>query len=202
LVNDRAIQVMIGVAKGYPAFVDASDDQSSWIEGFHAGDRALLEACYRDHYAAVERAVGQVLVGADRDTVVHEVFFRVLSSGPFRQNFRGGTFRAWLTTAARNQAIDHYRRWRREGDLEEAPPVSPDAETDWQSQADARLLVERFRKEQLPAKWAAVFEARFLRQLNQRDAARELGMSRTTLAYQEMRIRSLLERFLLGGTEQ
>jgi RNA polymerase sigma-70 factor (ECF subfamily) len=182
--------------------VDASDDQPSWIQRFHAGERPLLEACYREHYAAVERAVGQVLLGADRDTVVHEVFFRMLSQAPFREGFRGGAFRAWLTTSARNQAIDHYRRWRREGALDDLPPENADHGADWQSQAEARLLVERFRADHLPAKWAAVFEARFLRQLNQRDAARELGMRRTTLAYQELRIRSLLERFLLRGEER
>ncbi|NPC78158.1 RNA polymerase subunit sigma-70, partial [Pyxidicoccus fallax] len=54
-----------------------------------------------------------------------------------------------------------------------------------------------FRREHLPAKWAPVFEARFVRQLSQREAAAALGLHRTTLAYQELRIRSLLKKFLL-----
>ena len=36
-----------------------------------------------------------------------------------------------------------------------------------------------------------------MKQLSQREAAAELSISRTTLAYQEMRIRSLLKSWLL-----
>jgi len=50
----------------------------------------------------------------------------------------------------------------------------------------------------LPAKWATVFEARFVLGLDQRSAATRIGVSRTTLAYQEIQIRRLLRRFLLG----
>jgi RNA polymerase sigma-70 factor (ECF subfamily) len=65
--------------------------------------------------------------------------------------------------------------------------------------AFARLVIERFRADVLPAKWAKVFEVRFLHQQSQRDAAAALGMRRTTLAYQELRIRALLRRFVLSG---
>ena len=41
--------------------------------------------------------------------------------------------------------------------------------------------------------------ARFLEQLDQRQAARKVGISRTTLVYQEARIRRLLRRFLRRG---
>jgi hypothetical protein len=61
----------------------------------------------------------------------------------------------------------------------------------------AQAVIGRFRREVLPEKWRSVFEARFIRQLSQREAATEIGITRTTLAYQEMRVRSLLERFLL-----
>jgi RNA polymerase sigma-70 factor (ECF subfamily) len=59
--------------------------------------------------------------------------------------------------------------------------------------------VERFCREHLPAKWAKVFDARFLRQLPQREAARELGIQRSTLAYQEQQVRELLTAFLLSA---
>ena len=61
------------------------------------------------------------------------------------------------------------------------------------------MLVDRFREQVLPAKWAGVFQARFIEQRDQRDAAASLGIARTTLAYQELRIRSLLKKFLLRG---
>ena len=49
----------------------------------------------------------------------------------------------------------------------------------------------------LPPAWRPVFEARFLQHLNQSEAATQLGMRRTTLAYRELRIRALLRKFLL-----
>ncbi len=177
-----------------------------WLQDFHAGRRPVLEQCYRELYGTVQRAVGRVLSGADQETVIHEVFYRLISREDLRRNFQGGSLKAWIATVAYHQALEYVRRQQREqgaleqvwdlgqSEAQEAPEVSAECE--------ARLLVERFQRECLPAKWHAVFEARFLRQLPQRDAARELGIHRTTLAYQEMRIRSLLRGFLLreGGT--
>jgi RNA polymerase sigma-70 factor (ECF subfamily) len=170
-----------------------------WLTRFHAGDHTVMEACYREHFATVDRAVRPFLSGADRETVVHEVFFRLLSSTDLRRAFQGRSLAAWLATVARNHTIDYLRKRRREqpmGALEAPPETSTDAR--WEERAQARMLVERFRHELLPAKWGAVFEARFLRQLPQREAAKALGMHRTTLAYQEHRIRRLLRKFLLG----
>jgi RNA polymerase sigma-70 factor (ECF subfamily) len=44
-----------------------------------------------------------------------------------------------------------------------------------------------------------VFETRFLLGLEQKEAAARLGISRTTLAYQEYRVKALLRRFVLRG---
>ena len=71
----------------------------------------------------------------------------------------------------------------------------------WEEAAEARLLVERFRRDHLPTEWQGVFDLRFLQQLPQRDAATRLSLPRTTLAYRELRIRRLLRRFLLEGDE-
>jgi RNA polymerase sigma-70 factor (ECF subfamily) len=61
------------------------------------------------------------------------------------------------------------------------------------------LTLERFRERLLPPKWRAVFDVRIVAQQDQPTAARALGMRRTTLAYQEYRIRRLLRRFVLRG---
>jgi RNA polymerase sigma-70 factor (ECF subfamily) len=110
---------------------------------------------------------------------------------------------------ARNQAIDFLRRRRREQPLGE---VEPDAneqrlEADLRARAleqaaEARLIVERFRRDHLPPKWHRVFQARFVEQLSQREAAAELGISRTTLVYQELQVRRLLRRFLLAKEQR
>src|SRR4051812_30505774 len=72
-----------------------------------------------------------------------------------------------------------------------APPL--------EHQIDVRMTLQRFRERFLPPKWRAVFDARFVAQQDQPAAARALGMRRTTLAYQEYRIRRLLRRFVLRG---
>jgi RNA polymerase sigma-70 factor (ECF subfamily) len=176
---------------------DASDDASqeaAWLEAFWRGNPAAIEACYRRHFATVKRAVGAVLGGADRETVVQEVFARLIGSEEQRRAFAGGSFDAWIATVARNMAINHSRRLGRETGLD---VEASDTGTPWQEAADARLLVEKFRREHLRPEWQGVFETRFLRQLTQHEASRALGVSRTTLAYRELRIRHALRHFLL-----
>lgn len=175
----------------------ADVSERRWLASFHAGERRTLEEFYREHYGTVDRAVGQVLGGADRETVVHEVFLRVLSDPELRQGLSGGSPAAWIRTVAKNQAIDFRRRANREIPDDRAEHRAEGEEPPGDGAAEARLLIEKFRSEILPPKWAPVFEACFVRQMTQRDAARELGLSRTTLLYQQHRVRALLRDFLL-----
>jgi RNA polymerase sigma-70 factor (ECF subfamily) len=172
-----------------------------WVASFHAGDRAVLEQCYRDHFRAVVATVGRLLRGADAETVTHEVFYRLLTNPGLRENFRGGNFDAWLTQVAMNAARDHLRRYRREQPESPADALPDEAPRGSAEEIDAKIAIDRFRRERLPPELAELFEARFTRQLSQRDAAAELGMPRTTLIYQEERVRSLLKDFLLRGLQ-
>ena len=165
------------------------------LDAFHRGTRESIERCYLDHFATVEGAVGRILGGADRETIIHELFSRLIAEEQLRRSFRGGSLGAWLATVARNQAIDYRRRLARETALPAAPAGAPAAR--WDEAADARLLVDRFCRERLPTGWAPIFDLCFLRQMSQREAARALGIRRTTLAYRLMRIRRRLRRFLL-----
>src|SRR5579871_1367051 len=93
---------------------DPESDRPAQLEAFHRGERQALADCYRDHFEGVERAIGSILSGADRETVIHEVFSRLISQEHLRQSFRGGSLGAWLATVARNAAIDYRRRLTRE----------------------------------------------------------------------------------------
>jgi len=170
------------------------------LQRFHSGDRKTLTQCYEDHFEDVYRAVGTVLQGADRETVVHEVFLALLDNADLRQNFQGGSLGAWLRTVARNRAIDHHRRFiERERPLpsHEACEANGDSfgEASVGNQLDAKRFLERIRTA-IPDKWLAVFEARFIKQLSQQDAAISLNTHRTTLAYQELQIRRIVRRVL------
>jgi RNA polymerase sigma-70 factor (ECF subfamily) len=133
--------------------------------------------------------------------VIHEVFSRLLAQEQLRASFHGGSFGAWLATVARNQALDYRRRWMRERPWSERPDSDAQSTEAWEEEIQARLLIDQFTRECLPAEWRDVFELRFLQQLSQREAATQLGLHRTTLAYRELRIRRLLKHFLLERDE-
>jgi RNA polymerase sigma-70 factor (ECF subfamily) len=174
---------------------EAGADDAAWLHAFHRGDRSAMERCYRDHFETVEAAIGGILGGADRETVIHELFSRLLANEDLRRSFHGGSLGAWLAMVGRNQAIDYRRRFGRETDLQDRPADAVAAR--WQDAADARMLIERFKRESLPPAWVGVFDLCFVQQMSQREAARALGIRRTTLAYREIRIRRELRKFLL-----
>jgi RNA polymerase sigma-70 factor (ECF subfamily) len=174
----------------------------AWLDAFRRGDREVIEDCYRRYYVVVEAAIGSLLGIADRETVVHEVFFRLLTEAEMRASFAGPSLGAWLASIARNRAVDLHRRSRRESlvpsPLEAAPEV-PDAGA--HDNHVMHLLLDRFRREHLTPEWASVFEARFIQQMTQREAARHLGIQRTTLAYRELQLRRKFKAFMLSAEE-
>lgn len=174
----------------------------AWLQAFHDGDRSTMAGIYHDHFATVEAAVGRVVTGADKETVIHEVFFKLIASPDERRRFQGGSLGAWLTTVARNHAIDHARRRGRELAMSSealADRVGSTRNDDGEA-ARARVLIERFR-DSLPEAWRQVFDLCCLGQLPQRDAAARLGLARTTLAYQHHQIRIRLRKFLVPRKE-
>jgi len=52
-------------------------DDESQRALFHAGNRALMGRLYQESYDGVDAAVGRVLCGADRETVVHDLYLSV-----------------------------------------------------------------------------------------------------------------------------
>jgi RNA polymerase sigma-70 factor (ECF subfamily) len=179
--------------------VNANATDDDWLRRFHRGDRAVIEQLYLDCFATVEVAISRIVAGPDRETVIHEVFVRLLERSEMRQGFRGGSITAWLTTVARNRAIDLVRRRNREtAVLDEVALERPHREADSSIAAAAQRQLAAFRVT-LPPKWRAVFDACFVEQRSQRDAARGLGIARTTLAYRELQIRRRLRKFVLEG---
>jgi RNA polymerase sigma-70 factor (ECF subfamily) len=195
----RQGEINAPVAAVPPSTASSSSAAHLSVADFHAGSRETFGAFYRDHFGTVERAVGRILGGADKETVVHEVFLRLMSNRELRLAFQGGSIHAWLAAIARNHAIDYARHQKLEqpaGAETDAPDISEDP-ADVERRAEAHILVERFRRDHLPPKWAPVFELRFLRHIGQEQAARQLGIGRTTLAYREHCIKRLLRRFVL-----
>lgn len=165
-----------------------------WLDAFHRGDRDIIDACYREHFRTVDRAVARRLTSSDRDSVVQEVFMKLLAHESFRRSFQGGDLGAFLAQAATFQAISFARQQGRTTAIEGEIEFGGDLE----NRIAARQFLERFRA-RVPEKWLEVFNACFLEQMDQRSAAKKLGIARTTLAYQVLRIRWLLDRFVVEG---
>ena len=163
-----------------------------------------MEECYRKHFPDVEKSVSRLLSGVDLENVVHEVFAKILTNKQTRLSFKGGSFSSWISTVARNLAIDYLKRNHREHPVEPriAEQLAESARQENTKDIELKRLIERFRGEKVPEKWLPVFDARFIRRLTQREAAKELDISRTTLAYREQRIRQRLRRFIKSLEER
>jgi len=172
------------------------DDESARLR-FQAGDRDFFGHLYRETYDTVDAAVGRVLRGADRETVVNELYLRLLTKPELRRRFAGGSLRAWLATLGHNLAVDFWRRNRRETGLEgNGPELIDPMVRRVEEQAELKLFIDRFKRDGLPEELWPLFQTRFIERLDQREAARRLGMHRTTLAYRELRVRRFLKAFL------
>jgi RNA polymerase sigma-70 factor, ECF subfamily len=165
------------------------------LDAFHRGDRRVLEALYREHFDDVVRTARRYLAGADHENVVQQVFVKLLSSEEARRGFQGGSFGAWLHRVTQNQALEYLRKHRREAPAPELPELGGTVEP-W-THFEAAQWVARFRRT-LPPEWEPVFELCFLRRIDQRTAAAQLELARTTLAYRCVRIRWKLKEALLA----
>ena len=164
------------------------------VQAFYEGRRAAIAAVYQAHFATVYAAVGRYVTGADQETLVHEIFLRLLEDESMRRRFRGGNMAAWLSTVARNHTVDFVRRAGRECPLPDGDP--PAVDPAFERRAEARHLIERFRRDYLPEGLRSVFEARYVERLTTRQAAQKLGMARSTLALRELKLASLIRRFI------
>lgn len=177
------------------------DDEARFLRAFHGGERWAIEKTYREHASRVIAAARRLVGPVDAETITHEVFYRLLSNAQTRASFLGGNLGAWLVQVAVRMVVDDLRKRRRETGSNEETSSNSELGAAIDDELEAKILVDRFRAEILPSEYAPLFEARFIRHLPQRDAARELGIPRSTLVYQEQRVRELLQKFLLRGDE-
>jgi len=180
-----------------------------------------LAAWYRSHAPSLARMLcsrfvrsakargeaGKDLGSDDVDDLLQDVFVRLLSTGAMPRLQSGHSPLPYLARAARNLAIDELRRRRREQQAlalssasaasnsalglaeADASEVSPQREREGHEERLERLGVY---VAALPAELAAVYHARFVLGLSQRETASELALSRR-------RVRTLDERLLAGA---
>jgi RNA polymerase sigma-70 factor (ECF subfamily) len=160
----------------------------------------VIEAVYRETFAAVCRTAGRVLhEPADRDAGVHEVFTELCSCRRLRESFRGGgeAISGWLGGIARHRAIDFARRENRLTDLSaiDEPVAAADG------LAEFRQDLERFATRLDPQR-RLLLELRFVAGMTQVEAAERLAMPRSTLEDWERELKRQLQEHLLGAAEE
>ena len=118
------------------------------------GDLTSMDALVNRHHAAVFRLCLSILGDSDRaEDAVQETFIKALRA---LSGFRGdASFRTWLMTIARNEAMAEVRRGRRrrQQPLDEAPQLEsgePDAAERVERSDRARRI--RARVQELPEK--------------------------------------------------
>ncbi len=176
----------------------------TWLQRWYAGEPDAIAWAYVKHFEDAVSAVGTIVPPWERESVVHDVFQRLLSNESSRRSYKGGSLRAFLCAAAQRVALDRWRKRRRTPEVL-APPETAQHGAGGLSARQRilehvanRQLLERFRTEALPAKLRSTFEARFVLQLTQREAAERLGVHRGTIIFREARVRRHLKRFLLS----
>jgi hypothetical protein len=64
-------------------------DDADWLVRFHAGERAVIDQCYRRYARMVRDVAAHIVAPVDAETIVHEIFFSLLSDARVRTSFRG-----------------------------------------------------------------------------------------------------------------
>jgi RNA polymerase sigma-70 factor (ECF subfamily) len=96
---------------------DTPDGLIAAVDGAQRGDPDSFRVLYRETQPRLLRYL-TYLVGSEAEDIASETWLQVTRDlGKFRGNY--GDFRGWITTIARNRAMDHLRRVNRH------PPAVP-----------------------------------------------------------------------------
>ena len=88
--------------------VDRTDDLTAAVEGARRGDPEAFRILYREAQPRLLRYL-TYLVGSEAEDIASETWLQATRDlGKFRGSH--GDFRGWITTIARNRAMDHLRR--------------------------------------------------------------------------------------------
>lgn len=183
------------LARAAPVFEPLSPEL---LRRFHDGDATVLAALFRAHAPRAVALMRHKLPSIDAEAAVQEAFVNLLSSAEQRRRFTGGAFAAFLCTLARCRGIDAWRREQRYVDESAAgEPIAGDSSVD--DRLAARELLEKFWQRSVPPAQKDFFQARFIEQQTQVEAADRLHIKRSTLATWEKRLAERLRRAVVSG---
>jgi RNA polymerase sigma factor (sigma-70 family) len=150
-------------------------------------------------FAQLERRSG--LPSADVDDAIQEGFAKLLAAGwPLKRRAEPGSAAAYLAGTVRNLCLDTLRARRREEALRSrAADFAGSAQIIAPSPAEResrRVELARARIAELPSELSGYFQARFADGLSQRQAARQLGLTRRRARTLEQRLLTAVARHI------
>lgn len=181
------------VARFEPLVLELEDiDTGRLVERIRAGDRRSFEPLYERYFHRVYGYLRPVVTDAhEAESLAQQVFLRTLEALS-RYKVRGESFRAWLFAAARDEAIEAFRRGISTGAVTIPKPDREGERAEQFEQSSFAWMTDRtlaHRFERLPEDQRQVLAFRELLDLSVAESARALGRS-------EPEVRSLQFRAL------
>jgi RNA polymerase sigma-70 factor (ECF subfamily) len=172
-------------------------DERSWVEGIQAGDPAAFEALFRAYYQVLyEVALRYLRSHEDAEEVAQEVLCAVWER---RHTWAPrGPLRPYLTTAARNRALNALHATQRGGtpaafDVITAPPADAALSAgEWAAAVRAAIANE-------PPRRRAVLALRWERGLSHAEIAVVLGVTVRAVEQAHLRAMRALRERLAGA---
>lgn len=193
-------------------------DDRELLDGFRAGDQAVLARVYQHYVGAVAAFIRNGFMyqrdGApasfagvrspfELENVLQEVFARAFTEQA-RTSYDGlRPYLGFLCGIARNVILDQLRKSARRKEVIEAPEsleraAAPADHTPGESLDDrqAHVLVRQFLSDECDDRDRRLYELRFDRELSQQAAAEEAKLTRIQIRRWERKFKARLLRFL------
>lgn len=175
-------------------------DDRALLERFRRGEPSALEAVYWAYVGVVSRVLMRAarhLTGAEPADLVQDTFMRAFTE-PARLGYDGiRPYQPYLLTTARNLVVDRARRQGREPwaelDAELEPAAEPPDPDDPLVDPALARVVDAY-VAGLTGPLAAVYQARYIRDRSQVEAAAELGLTRQKVRTLEDKLRKGLSK--------
>jgi RNA polymerase sigma-70 factor (ECF subfamily) len=177
---------------------DSQSSDDELLERFAAGQQAAADELLRRHQAAAFRVACRFLRNhADAQDVVQESFIKAWNR---REQFRGGSFPAWLHRIIRNAAAEFFRRrccaQTAEAEYAVNRPASEQSSAPDHLMEDQRLAIDSVLRAHADERMLAVYRLRVEKGLSYAEIANTLGCCRQSVGKAMNKVLAILRTHL------
>jgi len=176
------------------------------VKAAQRGDREAAAWLYDRHVEKVHRICYRIVLDPSQvQDCVQEVWLKVFRG---LDRFRSGrSFAAWLNTVTVNTAIDYYRKWIRQRNLQDIHQDYMEALAEEQPgchQSDEALVQQKIQEalEEISVNQRAAFTLRYFEEMSTAEIAKLLGCAEGTVRVHISRSLLALRARLVGPLNQ